>query len=72
MEYIFVIAIDHGCEGHTPPIQAFLSEGDAQAGLALANSGSHGPYQLYKVPVWPNFASEKYWDIVPHKLSVVL
>lgn len=69
MEYIYVLAIDHGCEGHTPPIQAFVTEADARAGLALVQAGSYGLWELYKVPVWPRAPEGAYWDIKPVRLA---
>lgn len=69
MDYVYVLAIDHGYEGHTPPIQAFVTEADARAGLALAKAGPYGYWKLYKVPVWPTAPAGQYWEIEPVRLD---
>lgn len=50
---IFVATINFGHEGHTPPIQAFLSEIDANAALRFCDAGSHCAVDFFAVPVWP-------------------
>jgi hypothetical protein len=51
--HVFVLAIDNGYEGHSPPMQAFLNEGEAKAALALANANYACSWKLYPVPLWP-------------------
>lgn len=59
---IYVVAHDGGCEGHSPPIQAFHNLNEAKAALSLM-----GPvFELFEVPVWPAPAQE-WFRIEPMK-----
>lgn len=52
---IYVIAHDGGCEGYSGPIQAFRSEAEARAAIALGDS-----LKVFAVPEWPEPAIEWY------------
>lgn len=65
MSSIFVVALDHGYEGHSAPVQAFTDESSARAAMALLEaSAMGGSWQLYSVPIWPEHATI-YYDIKP-------
>lgn len=51
---IYVIAHNGGCEGHSPPVQAFLKLEEARAALAILG----GCFELFDVPIWPEPAQE--------------
>jgi hypothetical protein len=57
--HIWVIAVNNGVEGHSPPVQAFLTEKEAFAALAIINSCS----EVFKVPVWPEKASVPWYNV---------
>lgn len=50
---VFVVALHFGCEGHTAPFQAFLSQTEADAARKLFDGGGHSDANFYAVPVWP-------------------
>lgn len=66
---IYIMAIDRGCEGHSPPVQAFTDYGEAKAAMAIVNSDlACSGWKLYRVPVWPEAASP-YMDIKPLEID---
>ncbi len=62
---IYVLAIDHGCEGKTAPIQAFEDLEAAKAILRLMDCGGSGAWEIFAVPIWPHTIKGRYWDIKP-------
>ncbi len=59
---MYVIAHNGGCEGYSPPIQAFQNLNEAKAALSLMG----GCFELFEVPVWPEPAME-WFRIEPMK-----
>jgi len=62
---LYVVAIHHGCEGHSPPLQAFWNKEEAIAALALIDASGTSLLKLYPVPVWPKPVEGNYWDVKP-------
>lgn len=63
-DFIYVIAKNSGCEGHSAPIQAFKTLDDALA-VQHTTGFTNGSTDcaIYKVPVWPNVRTEPYYNI---------
>lgn len=57
MAVIYVIARDGGCEGHSPPIQAFYNLDEVRAAVALTG----GCIEVFEVPIWPQPAKEWFY-----------
>jgi hypothetical protein len=68
MSTIFVLALHHGSEGYSAPVQAYRAESEARAALALAQSSSSSMWHLFEVPIWPEPAPI-YFDIKPVALT---
>lgn len=60
---IYVIAHNGGCEGHSPPVQAFNNLEDAKAALAIVGYC----FEIFSVPIWPEPA-EEWFRIEPVKV----
>jgi hypothetical protein len=54
---IWVIAVNNGVEGHSGPVQAFLTEKEAMAARALIDTCA----EVFVVPVWPEPAQPWYY-----------
>lgn len=66
---IYILALNNGYEGHSPPVQAFTDYGEAKAAVALLKADSAGgQWQLYRVPLWPEEATRTF-DIKPVELT---
>lgn len=65
---VYILAIDSGCEGHSPPVQAFTDYGEAKAALALLEAGVSSGWRLYRVPIWPEPATITH-DIKPLEID---
>jgi hypothetical protein len=63
MKQIFVLVINHGYEGRSPPIQAFVEEHEARAALALLKN-SFNRWEIFAVPIWPEDANNDNSDSV--------
>ena len=59
--FCWVLVHDGGCgEGHSEPLQAFMSEEDALRAQKMTAIGNWGtPLKLCKVPLWPNVEREE-------------
>lgn len=67
---IFVLVSHQSYEGHSAPVQAFLTAEAARAALALAKGASHGEgWRIYAVPVSPKPAD---FDLRPVQWETVL
>ncbi len=48
---IYVVAHDGGCEGYSGPVQAFKTQGEADAAVAIGDG-----LVVFAVPEWPEVA----------------
>lgn len=64
MSHVFILAKDGGCEGFSPPIQAFTHEHEARAALATLGLVGYG-WKLFCVPVWPEPVEGQWFNIKP-------
>jgi hypothetical protein len=62
MKYIYVIAINNGCEGHSPPMQAFSTYKEAKAAKAL-----NYQIEIFKVSIWPEAFEGQWYNIHEYK-----
>lgn len=65
-EWVYVLARNGGCDGHSPPIQAFRAHDEAERAKALIEAaGDSARLEIFQVPVWPNPASAPWHSIKP-------
>ena len=62
-EFIYILAVDNGYEGHSPPMQACRSIEEARGVQAVSSFNGYSSVKIYKVPVWPTVRQEPYYNI---------
>lgn len=61
--FAYVLALNNGNGGHSPPVQVFLRENEAKAVLFLMGPG----WEIYRVPMWPQAAIYPWHSLEPVK-----
>lgn len=65
MAKVFILVRWATYDGHSAPYQAFHNEAEARAAQRLANAGFDSAWKLYAVPIWPEPAAERDFDMRP-------